>query len=221
MKLTDKAISTLSIPAGKAELIAFDDDLPGFGIRLRAGGSRVWICQYKLGPRHRRITLGSTKALTSARARTIASEIHAKVRLGQDPAQAKSDGRRLAAETFGAILRSYLPDKRAAVRPGTYLSIERHLLKHCRALHSVPIAQSRPSHDRGPACGDRRQEWPGRGEPRARVTVGVFHGAMQQGLVDTNPVIGTGKRPEQRARSCAVERRAESDMASDRGHGRL
>ena len=196
MKLSDKAISALSIPAGKAELIAFDDDLPGFGIRLRAGGSRVWICQYKLGPRHRRITLGSTKALTSARARTIASEIHAKVRLGQDPAQAKSDGRRLAAETFGVILKSYLPDKREAVRPGTYLSVERHLLKHCRALHNVPIA----SLDRRTIAARLAAIATSNGPVeanRVRASLSAFFSwCMQQGLAEVNPVIGTGKRPE-------------------------
>ena len=196
MKLSDKAISALSIPAGKAELIAFDDDLPGFGIRLRAGGSRVWICQYKLGPRHRRITLGSTKALTSARARTIASEIHAKVRLGQDPAQAKSDGRRLAAETFGVILKSYLPDKREAVRPGTYLSVERHLLKHCRALHNVPIA----SLDRRTIAARLAAIATSNGPVeanRVRASLSAFFSwCMQQGLAEINPVIGTGKRPE-------------------------
>jgi integrase len=196
MKLTDKAISALSIPAGKAELIAFDDDLPGFGVRLRSSGSRVWVFQYKLGPRHRRITLGSAKALTAARARTVASEIHAKVRLGQDPAQAKTEGRRLAAETFGVILQSYLPDKREAVRSGTYGSIERHLLKHCKSLHGVPIG----SLDRRTIAARLAAIATSNGPVeanRVRASLSAFFSwCMQQGLAESNPVIGTGKRPE-------------------------
>jgi len=37
-----------------AEKIVFDDDIPGFGVRLRAGGSRSWVFQYKIGQQHRR-----------------------------------------------------------------------------------------------------------------------------------------------------------------------
>jgi hypothetical protein len=40
MKLTVKATAALKLETGKTEQIIFDDDLPGFGIRLREGGSR-------------------------------------------------------------------------------------------------------------------------------------------------------------------------------------
>ena len=43
MKLNDKAVAALTVPVGKSELIMFDDDLPGFGVRLRDGGSKTWI----------------------------------------------------------------------------------------------------------------------------------------------------------------------------------
>ena len=55
MKLTAGTIKSLSLPTGKSELIVFDDDVPGFGLRLREGGSRSFVFQYKLGPKHRRI----------------------------------------------------------------------------------------------------------------------------------------------------------------------
>jgi hypothetical protein len=83
MKLTQKAIAALTLPEGKTETIIFDDDLPGFGVRLRAGGSKKWIYQYKVGNQHRRVTLGSLAALTPARARETAGDLCAKVRLGR------------------------------------------------------------------------------------------------------------------------------------------
>ena len=83
MKLTQKTITTLALPEGKTEAIVFDEDLPGFGLRLRGGGSRTWIFQYKIGNQHRRITLGSLAALTPARARETAADLHAAVRLGR------------------------------------------------------------------------------------------------------------------------------------------
>ena len=86
MKLTQKAISGISLPAGRRESIFFDDGLPGFGLRVREGGSRNWVYQYKLGPKHRRITLGSLNAISPLKARERAGELHAMVRLGRDPA---------------------------------------------------------------------------------------------------------------------------------------
>src|SRR5262245_63311111 len=100
MRLTQKTIAALVLPEGKAETIVFDDDLPGFGIRLRAGGARTWIYQYKIGNQQRRITLGSLAALSPARARETAGDLHAAVRLGDDPAGTKSEGRVRASETM-------------------------------------------------------------------------------------------------------------------------
>lgn len=86
MKLTQKAVSVLSLPVGSREAIFFDDDLPGFGLRIREGGSRNWVYQYKIGSKHRRVTLGSLNAITPLKARERAGELHAMVKLGRDPA---------------------------------------------------------------------------------------------------------------------------------------
>jgi hypothetical protein len=40
MRLTAKAID-LPLPKGKLDHIEFDDDIPGFGLRIRDGGSRT------------------------------------------------------------------------------------------------------------------------------------------------------------------------------------
>jgi hypothetical protein len=93
MKLTRVAVEGLRLPPGKGELITFDDEIPGFGVRLRKGGSRSWIVQYKIGPKHRRLTLGSTALLDPAKARELACDLLAKVRLGRDPAGEKIKAR--------------------------------------------------------------------------------------------------------------------------------
>ena len=49
MRLTDKTTAALTVPKGKVEAIYYDDDLPGFGLRLRAGGSRRWVYTYRIG----------------------------------------------------------------------------------------------------------------------------------------------------------------------------
>src|ERR1700680_3399754 len=89
MKLTSRAVDALVLEPGEAEKIVFDDDIPGFGVRLRAGGSRSWVFQYKIGKQHRRLTMGRVAAISVARARERAGDLHAQVRLGTDPAAVK------------------------------------------------------------------------------------------------------------------------------------
>ena len=86
MRLTKLNINALKIPEGKSEIIVFDEQLPGFGIRLRAGGKRSWVCQYRVGgSKQRRVSVGSVEALDPDEARKRAREILARVQLGGDP----------------------------------------------------------------------------------------------------------------------------------------
>src|SRR3954463_9424054 len=93
MRLTRPNIARLALPAGKSETIVFDDALPGFGVRLRAGGKRTWIAQYRLGAKQRRITLGNVEAVDLDEARKRAKDALAKVQLGADPQTEKADAR--------------------------------------------------------------------------------------------------------------------------------
>jgi integrase len=184
-------LETLALPAGKTEVILFDDDLPGFGIRIRSSGARTWIYQYKLGTRHRRLTLGNVAALALVQARKIAGELHAKVRLGRDPAGEKDEGRSRAAETVGAVLESYLAHKKANMRPRSYLETERHLLRHCRALHRLPLVEvnrraiatrlAAITVSSGPTAANRVRD----------SLQAFFSWTIAQGLLDYNPVVGT------------------------------
>src|SRR4030088_1467697 len=92
VKLTQAKIQGLVLERGKTDQIHFDDDIPGFGLRLRAKGARTWIVQYALGTKQRRMTLGSTKVLDPTKARQLARDLLAKVRLGHDPAGVTSTG---------------------------------------------------------------------------------------------------------------------------------
>ena len=112
MKLTKSVVRNLTVPEGKKEIVVFDEKLPGFGIRLRAGGSRVWIYQYKLGKKHRRMTLGHVAALDPDKARKIAGDLHAKVRLGMDPQAEKFAARAAADQTLGALVEGYFADRK-------------------------------------------------------------------------------------------------------------
>src|SRR5215831_1798002 len=138
-KLTKTTVAKLTLPRRKSELLTFDADLPGFGVRLREGGSKTWIFQYKLGNKRLRITLGHVSALEPQTAREQAAKLHAQVRLGQDPAGIKAESRAHADETFGACVQLFLAWQRGRVK--AFRETERHLLKNLAALHGLPIAK--------------------------------------------------------------------------------
>ena len=197
MKLTQKNVAALALPDGKSEAIFFDDDLPGFGIRIRVGGSRTWIYQYKIGNQNRRVTLGSLAALTPACARDTAAEMHAMVRLGRDPAGEKTEGRARAAETMIAVVQSYLTYQSGHLRPRSYRELERHLLRYCKPLHGLQLHKI----DRRTAAAriaDLAAFSGAATANRVRASLSaLFAWAMRQGLLDANPVTGTNRQPEQ------------------------
>jgi integrase len=162
MKLTTATVRTLSLPAGKSEAIFFDDRLPGFGLRLRSGGSATWVFQFKVGGEQGRMIIGSAKVLTPDQARdgytgkdkdgreikiVGARHYHAMVRAGRNPQHEKSaaevQSKARAAENFGACLKTYLEMRRRDVklRPRSYVEIERHLLRNLKPLHALPLAE--------------------------------------------------------------------------------
>jgi hypothetical protein len=77
MKLDSKIVARLALPAGKSDVIVFDELLPGFGLRLRGTGGQVrksWIVQYRRAGRSRRLLLGSAEVLSAEQARTAAKK---------------------------------------------------------------------------------------------------------------------------------------------------
>src|ERR1700734_921637 len=108
MRLTKANVARLTIPEGKTESIVFDEAMPGFGVRLRAGGKRTWIAQYRLGSKQRRMTLGTVETVDEAEARRRAKTAFSKVHLGHDPQMEKVERRAQAAVTLGSVSDGYL-----------------------------------------------------------------------------------------------------------------
>jgi hypothetical protein len=107
MQFTVKTTAGVKLD-GKTERIVFDEDIKGFGLRLREGGSRTWIYQYRIGSKQRRMVLGSAKSVPLGVARENAGRFEARVKLGGDPAMDKEAARRSADETFGVLVDQYM-----------------------------------------------------------------------------------------------------------------
>ena len=139
MKLSPSSIAAWRCRPASDDKIFFDDELPGFGLRLRRSGDRSWWVQYAIAGRTRKLRLGSVAELDISKARSTAKDVLARVRLGGDPAHEKRAGRVLAGETVGALLPAFLERQRARLKPRSYLEVERHLNVHCKPLHPLAI----------------------------------------------------------------------------------
>jgi hypothetical protein len=109
MKLTKMNIDR-SKPNGR-DTVLWDDDLPGFGLRLNPGGKRSFIVQYRNAQgRSRRITIGSYGRLAADEARQMARKLLSRAELDQDPAEDKQEVKN--AITVAALCEEYFEKAR-------------------------------------------------------------------------------------------------------------
>lgn len=139
MRLTLKAVATVELPSDKSDHVEWDDDIAGFGLRLRRGGARTWIYRYRIGAQQRSIALGNAKSVPLATARANAGQLEARVRLGEDPARDKETARIEASNTVGKLIDQYLDERKDGWRPNTLREIRRHLLVYAAPLHKLSI----------------------------------------------------------------------------------
>ena len=198
MKLTAAAIGGLELPPGKSDDIVFDTAIHGFGVRLRDGGHRSFVYQYKLGSKQRRLTIGSVSAVDFGAACRTAKDLYAQVRLGRDPAGEKERAKLKANETFGAVVAAqYLEHKRRELKPQSFRDVERHLLRHAKPLHRLQL-ETISRRDVASCLASVRENVGRISANRTRNSLSaLFSWAMGEGLVEANPVVGTTRVKEE------------------------
>jgi integrase len=150
MKITESSVRAARLPAGRSDVIYFDDRLAGFGLRLQ-GASRKFIIQYRdaLG-KDRRFIIGSTEELTATQARERAAQHLAGTRLAKPvypheererARQAAEQQRDLAVQTLGAISKLYLDYHQRTYRAGSHKIARYNITTSWAPLHKVPIQQ--------------------------------------------------------------------------------
>src|SRR3546814_17619536 len=86
VKLTKRAIDTLVPPKAK-QIILWDTEVKGFGLRIMASGIKTFVVQYRNAEGiKRRMNLGRFGVLTVDRDRDLAKLKLAEVIVGEDPA---------------------------------------------------------------------------------------------------------------------------------------
>jgi integrase len=198
--------------------------------RLRAGAGgkvlRSWVAQYRRAGGSRRITLGNAAVLSAEQARKEAKKALGRVAIGEDPQAGRQDRRSKDRLSTRAVIEEYCAAKESEVRPRSLYAIKRYLLtgRYFRPLHSMPIdtvsrkdiaarlvAISREASPITAAC--------------ARVALNAFFvWAMQMGMTETNPVIGTIRPQDSQGRSRVLtdaELAAIWKACGDDDHGRI
>jgi len=219
MKLTLRTIATIS-PDPTRDIYIWDDDLAGFGLRVKPGGTKSFMLQYRnAGGISRRITLGKLGTLTPDQARRLAKERLAEVVKGGDPAEDKSEERKamtvrqlcdayLAAAEKGLILGKRGLPKKATTLETDIGRINRHIIpllgnRKVRDLTTPDIARFMRDVIAGKTATDEKTGFRGRaivtgGKGVAARTVGLLGGilsyAVTEGIIGANPVRGV-KRP--------------------------
>ena len=124
-KLTDRIIE--NIKPGDREIIIWDTEVKGFGVRVQPSGQRSYILKYRnIHGITRKPKIGVHGDLTVEQARTIAGDWKQAVRRGKDPSaelQAARQAPTVADLAADYLQRHALPNKRPAS-----VSIDRSML---------------------------------------------------------------------------------------------
>lgn len=107
-KITNKVIAGLQPPSSGNEII-YDEEVPGFGVRITAAGVVSFVLNYRVHGRERRLTIGRHPELTAMAARDRAVQFRARIRDGHDPlAEREAERQQATVEILGeTYLRTY------------------------------------------------------------------------------------------------------------------
>jgi len=132
MKLTEKRIRELK-PAER-ERFEWDDELPGFGVRVQPSGATSYVLRYRIGggrgSSQRRSSIGKPGVISLHEARSIARDHLAAVARGADPfgeRQARRD-----APTANALFDRFLDEHVATKSDRTQREYRRLIDRHLR-----------------------------------------------------------------------------------------
>jgi integrase len=212
LKLNRETVAHLTLPAGKTDLVYWDDELFGFGRRLllavRSKQIRAtWVIQYRIpNGTSRRMTFADG-SLAPHEARKMAVKLLAEAKSGGDPQGDKAKERAKGSHSFHAVVEEFLKigeavgikTKGKPWRERTAYQYRHLLQKCCAPLNGMEIGDighaelniviRQVERERG------KNGKPGRRSAkltRDRLST-LFHWAVCEGLIESNPVMQTHK----------------------------
>jgi integrase len=114
VRLTTVRLAELEPPT-TGEQAVLDTEVPGLGVRLRAGGTKTFFVRYRLGGRRhgeRRVTIGAVASVPLAEARRAARGILGRVAQGADVQAERREGARREEARLDRAIAAYGEDLR-------------------------------------------------------------------------------------------------------------
>lgn len=141
-RLTDRTVVKLAKPA-TGNVLHFDDQVGGLGVRITAAGARSFVLCYRNGAgRQRRLTIGSVGEWTVGAARAEAKDLKRQIDQGDDPL-----GKRIAnrdaptvAELCQRFSEEHLPKRRASTRRNYTAAINNQILPKLGSCKVVELS---------------------------------------------------------------------------------
>lgn len=109
--LTAAAVERIKAPK-QGQQDHFDKGYPGLALRISYGGSKTWVCFFRLHSKQHRLTLGSWPAMGLSAARDAWREARNKVGIGESP----KPKRPVQADSFEAVAEEWLKRDQAQRR---------------------------------------------------------------------------------------------------------
>lgn len=132
VKITKRLVDGIAPPAS-GEVNLWDSEVPGFSLRVRSTGSKVYVAEYRnRAQRKRRVTLGPHGRLTVEQARELGRQVLAAAAAGKDPAEERQTSR--TAPTLAEFASRYLEQHAAPKKKPSSAAADARLLR----LYVVP-----------------------------------------------------------------------------------
>jgi integrase len=186
-----------------------DAIVQGFGVRRQKDGAYYYLRFRRNGVQYMRSIGRHGSPWTPDTARAKAKQLLGLAVSGDDPF-----AKPVPAEAFGAEAERYLRKQQAALKPRTYVELERHLRRDCVALARMRLTEI----DRR-TIALRLAEVETASGPTARNRVrsslsAFFNWAVREGLLDANPVAGTARADEPGSRDRVLAQAELSELWS-------
>ena len=199
-KLIEGFADKMIVPAGARDAQAFDDELPGFGIRKFDSGKASYFVKFNVGQQQRRKTLGKVVRGNLKAMRLEASTVLAKARLGTDVvAQARAAAAKSTA-TLGDVVPRYLSARSGELRASSHTEVTRYLTRAWQPLHAHAIDAITRQNVVG-VVDDLARDSGKVAADRARIALsGFFSWAIDRGYLDSNPTVNVRARAQSKPR---------------------
>jgi len=210
-RIVDRFIKNLSAPK-VGNQIAYDSEIPGFGVRMTSNGVISFVLNYRVNGRERRYTIGRYPELTATAARERAIQLRGDVRDGVDPLAAREEKREEA--TIADLADRYLAKHAEKNKRAGTIRNDREMLtgiiKPKLGHHAVSTITRADVEDLHASL----KATPYRANRVLSLLSNMFTKAMEWNVCEQNPAKGVERFPEQkRQRWLTVEEIGRLDKA--------